>query len=74
MIRVQINYSDEISRSTVITHSVRQQQKFRVQDYTFGQMKHLRTMHYFYYELPFNIEIPVSKSIHPSKMTVRDIQ
>ena len=52
MIRVQINYSDEISRSTVITHSVRQQQKFRVQDYTFGQMKHLRIMHYYYYELP----------------------
>ena len=52
MLRVQINYSDEISRSTVITHYVRQQQKFRVQDYTFGQMKHLRIMHYNYYELP----------------------
>ena len=74
MIRVQINYSYEISRSTVMNHWVRQQQKYGVQDYTFGQMKHLRIMHYYYYELPFNIEIPFSKSIHPPKMTVRDIQ
>ncbi len=37
MIRVQINYSYEISRSTVMNHWVRQQQKYGVQDYTFGQ-------------------------------------